>query len=209
MITAGLTGGIASGKSLVGRFLVQCGAVLIDADTVARDAVEPGTEGWRRVVETFGNEILNEDTSIDRIRLGKLVFSDEALRHRLNSLLHPLVLQEIKTKTAELSRRYSCGIGVVEVPLLVECNLQEAFDAIIVVTTTEEIQKQRMAERNGLTPLEAQKRINAQISSEVRNSCADYIIENTGTMEQLRRRTENVFRCLVQRDEEKCRSRKE
>jgi len=197
MITAGITGGIASGKSLVGRYFEQLGAELLDADTIAREVVEPGTPGLAAVVDAFGRGILQADGSLDREKLAYIIFADEHKRNLLNAVLHPLILAQTRQKVracADHSRKELC---VVEVPLLIECNLQHEFDTIIVVTTSRQLQKQRLVSRNRLSEHEAEQRISAQLSQEERASYADFSINNTGSPEQLQKQVLHIYEQLI------------
>jgi dephospho-CoA kinase len=178
MITIGLTGGIASGKTLVGKMFEKLGAYFIDADSIAREVVFPLSEGWQRVVQHFGQQILSKSNEIDRKKLGDIVFSDHTLREKLNDILHPFIIKRINERIREIGEKDSAAIIVVEVPLLIECDLQNDFDKIIVVWATHEAQIQRLKERNGLPGKDAQKRVRAQISLNEKRNFADYIIEN-------------------------------
>jgi len=194
MVRVGLTGGIAMGKSTVSEFLRSHGAVVIDADAIAREVVEPGTPGFAQVVEEFGEEILGEDGSIDRPKLAAVVFSDEAARKRLEGIVHPLVFLRI----VELEEQAPKDAVVVhDVPLLAESGRTEGFDAVVVVDAPIEAQMERMVRDRGWTEDEARARIAAQASREARRAIATYLIENTGTREDLARRVGEVFDDLV------------
>lgn len=186
----GLTGGIASGKSTVSSILRELGAVVIDADQIAREVVAKGTPGLAAVVEAFGPEMLTPDGELDRPRMGALVFGDEAARRRLEGIVHPLVFE----RYAELETAAPADAIVVhDIPLLVESGRAEEFDAVIVVDAPEEIQLERMVRDRGWTEEEGRSRIAAQASREQRRAVATYLIENTGTREDLRRAVVDVF----------------
>ncbi|WP_408895608.1 dephospho-CoA kinase [Nocardioides sp. R1-1] len=186
----GLTGGIASGKSTVSSILRELGAVVIDADQIAREVVAKGTPGLAAVVEAFGAEMLTPDGELDRPRMGALVFADEARRKVLEGIVHPLVFE----RYAELEASAPTDAVVVhDIPLLVESGRAAEFDAVIVVDAPEETQVERMVRDRGWTEDEARARIAAQATREQRRAVATYLIENTGTREDLRRKVTEVF----------------
>ncbi len=189
----GLTGGIASGKSTVSTILRELGAVVIDADLIAREVVARGTPGLAAVVEAFGPEMLTGDGELDRPRMGALVFGDEAKRRVLEGIVHPLVFE----RYAEQEAAAPAGAIVVhDIPLLVESGRAAEFDAVIVVDAPEELQIERMVGDRGWTEEDGRARIAAQASREQRRAVATYLIENTGTREDLRRRVVEVFDAL-------------
>jgi dephospho-CoA kinase len=180
VLKIGLTGGIASGKSLVAARLLELGATLIDADVIAREVVEPGTEGLRRIVEEFGPEILDGEGRLDRARLGGIVFNDPARRDVLNSIVHPLV----RGRAAELLHAAAPGdIVVQDIPLLVETGQGSSFHLVLVVDAPEELRIQRMTALRGMAEAEARSRIAAQASREERLAAADVVLENSGSQE--------------------------
>ena len=186
----GLTGGVASGKSTVSAILAELGAVVIDADVLAREVVARGTPGLAAVVAEFGEDLLTEDGELDRPAMGALVFSDEIARKRLENIVHPLVLQ----RTVELEEQAGPDDVVVhDIPLLAEGGRAGAFDAVIVVDAPAELQVARTIEDRGWTREEAEARIAAQASREDRLAIATHVIENTGTLEELRRRVAEVY----------------
>lgn len=189
----GLTGGIASGKSTVSSILRELGAVVIDADQIAREVVAKGTPGLAAVVEAFGAEMVTPEGELDRPRMGALVFADEARRKVLEGIVHPLVFE----RYAELEAAAPAdGIVVHDIPLLVESGRAADFDAVIVVDAPEQTQVERMVRDRGWTEEEARARIAAQATREQRRAVATYLIENTGTREDLRRRVTEVFAAL-------------
>ena len=189
----GLTGGIASGKSTVSAILAELGAVIIDADALARQVVEKGTPGLDAVVAEFGPELLTADGDLDRPAMGALVFNDEAARSRLEAIVHPLVFERI----VDLETHAPPGALVVhDIPLLAESGRADTFDAVIVVDAPAEVQVERMLRDRGWSPADAESRMAAQASREHRNAIATYLIENTGTIEDLRRRVTEVFEDL-------------
>ncbi|MDQ6526467.1 dephospho-CoA kinase [Nocardioides sp. LHD-245] len=192
----GLTGGIASGKSTVSSILRELGAVVIDADLIAREVVARGTPGLAAVVAAFGPEMLTPEGELDRPRMGALVFGDEAQRRVLEGIVHPLVFE----RYAELEAAAPAdGIVVHDIPLLVESGRAGEFDAVIVVDAPEELQIERMVRDRGWTEEDARARIAAQATREQRRAVATYLIENTGSRDDLRRRVTEVFAGLVAR----------
>lgn len=190
----GLTGGVASGKSTVSAILEELGAVVIDADQLAREVVAPGTEGLARVVEEFGPEVLDAAGELDRPALGAIVFADEGARRRLEAIVHPLV----RARGRELEAAAPEGALVVhDIPLLAETGQAERFDAVIVVDAPVETQVDRMLSERGWTREDAESRVAAQATREQRRAVATYIIDNTGTLEDLRDRVTEVFEELV------------
>lgn len=186
----GLTGGIASGKSTVSSILRELGAIVIDADQLAKDVVAKGTPGLAAVVEEFGPEMLTPEGELDRPRMGELVFADESARRRLEAIVHPLVFE----RYAELEGTAPPDAIVVhDIPLLVESGRAEEFDAVIVVDAHEDHQLERMVRDRGWTEEHARSRIAAQATREQRRAAATYLIENTGTREDLRHKVTEVF----------------
>ena len=190
----GLTGGVASGKSTVAAMLAELGAVIIDADVLAREVVAKGMPGLDSVVAEFGEELLGTDGELDRPAMGRLVFNDEAARKRLEAIVHPLVFERI----VELEEQAPADAVVVhDIPLLAESGRGRTFDAVIVVDAPPELQVERMTTDRGWTAQDAESRIAAQADREDRLSIATHVIENTGTREDLRRRVAEVFAELV------------
>jgi len=188
----GLTGGIASGKSTVAAILRRLGAAIVNADELAREVVQPGTPGWKEIVETFGPEALQPDQSLDRQKLRKIVFSDPAARKKLEAIIHPKVRALAQQRFQE---RAAAGdeIVVYEVPLLFEGNLQDSLRPIILVAADTSTQKERLKKRNQLGESEAEKHISAQMSLEEKRRLADYVIENDGSLEDLERQVRDVL----------------
>lgn len=197
MLSVGLTGGIASGKSLAATFFAEHGAYLIDADVISRDIVMPGQEGHRKVVEEFGVAILAEDGAIDRKKLGDVVFADAAKRGMLNSILHPLIIGRIQKEIEQRAAVCPESITIVDVPLLIECGMYHDFDRIVVVVADRNIQKARLMERNCLKNGEAEDRLRAQMAIMEKTKYADYIIDNNGSREELERQVARTYALLV------------
>jgi dephospho-CoA kinase len=182
VLLVGLTGGIGSGKSEVARRLVAHGAVLIDADVVAREVVEPGTPGLAAVVAEFGEGVLLPDGSLDRERLGSIVFADADRRAALNAIVHPLVGERMR----ELRDAAPDGSVVVyDVPLLTENDLAGMYDTVVVVDAPVETQVARLVGIRGMTEEAARARIAAQATRERRRAIADHVIDNSGTLDEL------------------------
>jgi dephospho-CoA kinase len=182
MVRVGLTGGIASGKSLVADELAARGAIIIDADLLAREVVEPGTAALAAIVERFGPQVVL-DGQLNRARLAEIVFADPLARQDLERIVHPAV----RARAAELERAAgSAAIVVHVIPLLVETGQQQEFDFVVTVDVDQETQIQRLMARNGLSRAEADARIAAQASREDRKIAADVVLDNTGSVAQLR-----------------------
>ncbi|MGK5500669.1 dephospho-CoA kinase [Streptomyces sp. URMC 125] len=196
MLSVGLTGGIGSGKSEVSRLLGEHGAVIVDADRIAREVVAPGTEGHAAVVAEFGEEVLAPDGTLDRPRLGALVFGDPERLKALNAIVHPLV----GARSAELQRTAGEDAVVVhDVPLLVENGLGPLYDLVVVVDASTENRLDRLVRLRGMTEADARARMAAQATREQRLAVADVVIGNDGSPEQLRERVAELWRRLRER----------
>ncbi|SDS68714.1 dephospho-CoA kinase [Microterricola viridarii] len=183
MYLIGLTGGIASGKSTVARRLVQHGAVLVDADVLARKAVEPGTPALAAIRETFGDQVLRADGSLDREKLGAVIFHDDAARDKLNAIVHPAVRELGEKMKAEAVAADPDVVIVHDIPLLVEAGRAgEGFDKIVVVEAPKKTRVARLVEERGLDPAHAVARVEAQASDEERRAVADVVIDADGTL---------------------------
>jgi dephospho-CoA kinase len=187
MILVGLTGGVATGKSTVAKMFARCGAVVIDADQLARKAVQPGKPAWREIVRTFGRGILNPDRTINRRALGAIVFHDKKKLRRLERIVHPRVAREQARLTKQALRNNPNAVVIYDVPLLFEAGIDKRVDKTIVVTADRETQIARLAKRNGLTRAEALRRIKSQwpLSRKIRR--ADIVIKGTLAPASLRR----------------------
>jgi dephospho-CoA kinase len=195
-VRVGLTGGIASGKSTVSAILAELGAVVIDADAIAREVVAQGTPGLEAVVAEFGPGLLTPGGDLDRPAMGALVFADAGARKRLEAIIHPLVHR----RSAELEAAAEADAVVVhDIPLLAEVGRAGSFDAVIVVDAPTEVQVARMVGDRGWTREDAESRIAAQASREERLSIATHVVDNTGSLEDLRRRVEDVYAELAAR----------
>ncbi len=201
MIIIGLTGGIASGKSLVAGVFKDLGAHVIDADKIVHELLAPGEEAWREVREHFGGSILFPDKTIDRRKLGEIVFSDPEERGWLNNCLHPRVFAAYRAKIKRLGSRDRDAVVVFDAALLIETGFHAKMDATVVVYADEEQQLRRLMERDRLTPAQARTRIKSQMPLGEKRSRADYVIDNTGNREETERQAREVFARLSEKVE--------
>lgn len=201
MLRVGLTGSIAVGKSHVLALLGELGCHVIDADRTAREVVAPGTEGLKRVVAEFGEEVLQPDGSLDRARLGATIFSDVKKRERLNSILHPLIMAAQDEQLRVWEEEDPEGIGIVDAALMIESGGYKRFDKLVVVHCRPEIQIERLMRRNNLSLEEAARRIGAQMPQEEKIRHADFLIDTSEDYLTTRERTLEVFQKLKQLSE--------
>jgi dephospho-CoA kinase len=199
MLLVGLTGGIASGKSVVAARLGEHGAVVIDADAIAREVVEPGTPALARIAEEFGPGVIAADGSLDRPALGAIVFGDPAKLAVLNGITHPAVRELSHRRFAEAGEADPDAVVVYDVPLLTEARGKDEFDTVVVVSAPEEMRIERMVTHRGMTRDEAEKRIRAQVPEEQRLALADHVIDASGTLEQTLRQADELWTLLHQR----------
>lgn len=196
MLLVGLTGGIASGKTVVSNKLRDLGAHVIDADDISRVVMVPQTPCWKKIVENFGENILKKDSSIDRKILASVIFDDPQKRKCLNDIVHPEIAQRINLQVARINSDRPDAIIIIEAALLVETGAYKKYEKLIVVYASDELQEDRMIERDGITRGEARKRIDAQWPIVTKMKMADYLIQNEGSLELLYRDTERVFASL-------------
>ncbi|MGG1518557.1 dephospho-CoA kinase [Paenibacillus oryzisoli] len=189
----GLTGGIACGKSTVSGMLVSRGALLVDADQIARDVVQPGSPVLEQVAAHFGQAVLNPDGSLHRKKLGELIFGSEEQRKALESILHPPIRAAMRSQMADYEREHPDKLVVVDVPLLFESGLASMFEATLVVYVPREVQLKRLIARDGLTEDQAALRLEAQMGIEEKRSLADFVIDNSGTLEQTTQQVEHFL----------------
>lgn len=194
----GLTGGIASGKSVVGARLRARGVPVIDADQLAREAVLPGSQALKQIVKTFGEDVLLGDGSLDRKKLGQLVFADAEKRKALNAIVHPAVSMLTFARAKEL-RDEGEALAAYEAALIVENGIADAFRPLVVVAAPDDVQITRMISRDGITEAEARARLSAQMPLAEKIAKADYVIENTGSIAGVERRTDEVLAALCER----------
>jgi len=196
MILVGLTGGIATGKSTIAEMLERCGAILIEADALAREVVEPGKPAWRAIVELFGETVLKRDRSINRQVLGSIIFSNMKQRRQLERIIHPRVAREQARLTKAIARKYPKAVVIYEVPLLFEAGIDKRVDKIIVVTADRETQIARLKKRNGLSRTEAIRRIQAQLPLEKKIHRADHVLNGAFSRPLLRKQVRQLFKNL-------------
>ena len=197
MLLLGLTGGIGSGKSTVARLLERRGAFVIDADQLAREAVEKGTPGFDRVVEAFGPDVVTPEGDLDRPALAARIFSDPAQKAALEAIVHPEVAQRFSDRVD--AHRSTDRIVVYVTPLLVELGLAPAFDVVIVVTASPHLRASRVASERGLSPEEVRRRMAAQATDEQRAEVADVLIDNDGSLAELEPQVNRLWVDLVAR----------
>ncbi len=198
MLRVGLTGNIASGKSTVARIWARLGAWLVDADDLARRAVEPGSPGLQRVVETFGTAVLDESGAMDRAAMRRRVFADPEARHRLEAIIHPEV-GRLRAEEDERARQAGAQIVVHDIPLLFEVGLEDEFDVVVLVDAPERVRLRRLVRDRGLDEAEAQRMIEAQMPSAEKRDRADFVIDNDGSLERLESIAVEVWRKLQRR----------
>jgi dephospho-CoA kinase len=196
MLIVGLTGGVASGKTAVSRVLREEGAYIIDADQIARELVQPHKPAWNELVRAFGKEILQEDGSIHRRKLADKVFADTEQRKVLNQILHPRIKEEMDRRTKEIGQKDPEAIVVIDAPLLVELGVYRKVDQLIVITSTQMQQMERLKERDGRSPEEALRLFSSQMPVEEKVKLADFVIRNEGSLEETKKRAKEVFKEL-------------
>jgi dephospho-CoA kinase len=196
MLIVGLTGGVASGKTVVSKILREEGAYLINADQIARDLVRPHTPTWHELRRVFGEEIVDEDGSIHRKKLAAKVFSDPEQRNLLNQILHARIKAEMDRQVKEIGEKDPEAIIVIDAALLVELGDYREMDELIVVASTERQQIERLASRNGVGKEEARKVIASQMALEEKLQVADFVIRNEGSLKETKRRAKEVFQEL-------------
>ncbi len=196
MLIVGLTGGVASGKTVVSQVLREEGAYIIDADQIARELVQPYKPAWIELLRAFGKEILQEDGSVHRKRLADKVFADPEQRKRLNQILHPRIKEEMDRRTKEIGQKDPEAIVVIDAPLLVEVGEHREMDRLIVVTTTQTQQIERLRLRDGTSREEALRILSSQMSMEEKAALADFVIRNERSLEETKEKARGVFREL-------------
>ncbi len=192
MLWVGLTGGIGSGKSTVAAILESLGIAVISADLLAHEVMSAGSPGATRIQKTFGDSVLARDGSVDRAKLGAIVFGDPAKRLALEGIVHPEVRKKSAGEKARLEQRGD-ALGVYEIPLLFEKKLEDQFDLIVTVAVSSEIQVERLMKRSGLTVEQAYARISSQLSQDLKIQASDFVIWNDGDERELRKQTQKII----------------
>jgi len=193
MLNVGLTGGIASGKSMVVQLFAEKGAQIIDFDHLTRYVQEPGQPGWQELVNYFGYAIINDDETINRRKLGEIVFQDPLQLAELNAILHPLIFQEWKHRLAMLRENSAGKVVISDIPLLIETDAKKDFDLIILVYAPPQQQLERLKIRNGYTDGEARQRLASQLPIDLKVPYADIIIDNSFSLEKVSQRVNAVW----------------
>lgn len=196
MLIVGLTGGVATGKTAVSQVLREEGAYIIDADQIARDLVQPHKPAWNEIVGAFGKEILQEDSSVHRKELADKVFADPEQRKVLNQILHPRIKEEIARRAREIVGKDPEAIVVIDAPLLIELGMHHNVDRLIVVTSTQAQQIERLKKRDGRSTEEALGLLSSQMPVEEKAKLADFVVRNEGSLEEMKKRAKEVFREL-------------
>jgi dephospho-CoA kinase len=200
MLTIGLTGGIGSGKSTVAKMLAEMGAPVLDADKVGHSIYAPGGPAYNEVVAAFGREILAPDGTIDRKKLGPIVFAEPAALKRLNAIVHPKMFQRMGEMVREMREQGERKPIVIEAAILIEANWQPLFDEIWLVTASRERVIERIERDRGMKPEQTEARIRAQLSDEERRRYATLVIENNGTVEELREQVKKLWSAALERN---------
>lgn len=198
MIVVGLTGGLATGKSSVARLFQDCGAIVIDADELAREAVQPGRPAWRDIVRVFGKKILQADRALDRHKLGEIVFHNRAKLKTLGAIVHPRVAREQSRLTREIARKEPDAVVIYDAPVLIEAGAHKRMDKLIVVAADQATQIKRLYNRSRLTRAEAIRRIRSQMPLAQKVKMADYVIDGTLSFEQTKNEVQRIYAELEQ-----------
>jgi len=196
MVIAGLTGGIATGKSTVSRFLQELGAHIVDADRISRDVVCCGQPAWEEIKKQFGEEILLKNGEIDREKLGRIVFSDEGKRTALERIIHPEVSRVMEEEVRDITSKDPIAVVVLDVPLLIEIGMDKGLNQVIVVYCPEEIQLKRLMERDRISREDALARVRAQMPIEEKKLHATILIDNSAGMDETRKQVEQAYKKL-------------
>jgi dephospho-CoA kinase len=195
MIIVGLTGGVGTGKSTVAGFFAQLGAYIIDWDELAREVVCPHSRAWKRIIECFGKDVLNEDLTINRQKLAKIVFTEKGKVEELNQIVHPEVFREDERITNEIRSRDPDALVIKEIPLLFELAEPISVDEVIVVSAGEKTQLRRLKEK-GMSRQDAERRMESQHPIEEKIKSADFIVNNDGTQKATKRQVEEIYSLL-------------
>jgi dephospho-CoA kinase len=199
MVVIGVTGGLGTGKSTVAAMFKALGAVVLDADVIAHQVMEPKRLAWRTIVETFGESVLNDDQTVNRRTLASVVFRDEPRRKRLEAIIHPPVLRSIKQRLRRLRRVRRVRAVVLDVPLLVEAGAHTLVDALVVVTAPPEIQRERLKSKYGWSDEETTARIDAQMELSAKVALADHVVDNGNGVDATRTQVKRIWNQRVPR----------
>ncbi len=197
MITVGLTGGIASGKSTVARMLEEKGARVLDADKIAHQVIEPGKPAWQEIVSWLGRDVLDPVERIDREKLGSMIFADPEARKKLNSIVHPRVSEEMKNRTARILEFKPSAVIVYDIPLLIEGGMYRDMDVVLLVYVSRQIQKKRLMERDSLSEAEAENRLQSQMALHEKRKYADYTVENESELWYTQKQVEEFWKQFI------------
>ncbi|MEA1936046.1 MAG: dephospho-CoA kinase [Thermodesulfobacteriota bacterium] len=202
MLNIGLTGGIASGKSTVAKLFQEKGAYLIDFDVLVRSVEEPGAPAWKRIVENFGTEILSEDGTIDREKLGAIVFRDKEKLEKLNGIVHPFVFEEWERQIADIKKKNPNAIVISDIPLLIEVGKVDEVDMVVLVYISQEEQIRRLMERDGCSREDALVRIDSQMSIDEKLWYSDFVVDNGGLLEDIVEQVDDIWERLLDREKQ-------
>jgi dephospho-CoA kinase len=203
MLIVGLTGGIASGKSTIADMFKKEGAYIIDIDMISRDVVKPGKPAWQDVVHIFGKEVLNEDQTLNRKKVGDIVFSDAEKRKKLEEIIHPKITAETLMKINEIAKKDNQAIVIIDIPLLIETDKQDTVNKVVLVYTSPQGQIERLVKRDGLSLEDAHKRLTSQMPIENKKKYAHYIINNEEPLKEVQKRVKEIFRELKKEEAQK------
>ncbi len=196
MQVIGLTGGIATGKSTVSAIFKKAGAVIIDADRIARDVVKKGLPAYREIIDTFGDKVLAPNGEIDRTVLGDIIFNDPQQKQLLNRIVHPYVSTETDLQLKQIEKNHPNTIVILDIPLLIEAQMHEDLSDVIVVYVPEHTQIERLMQRDGISKADALARVRSQMPIEEKKDLATIVIDNSGTRENTRKQTLDIFQRL-------------
>lgn len=203
MLIVGLTGGIASGKSTMADMFKKEGAYIIDIDMISRDVVKPGKPAWQDVIHIFGKEVLNEDQTLNRKKVGDIVFSDAEKRKKLEEIIHPKITAETLMKINEIAKKDNQAIVIIDIPLLIETDKQDTVNKVVLVYTSPQGQIERLVKRDGLSLEDAHKRLTSQMPIENKKKYAHYIINNEEPLKEIQKRVKEIFRELKKEEAQK------
>ena len=206
MMVIGVTGGVGTGKSTVAAMFKRLGAVVLDADAIAHQVMEPTRPAWRRIVKAFGSGVLHDDRTINRTRLAAIVFQDASRRRRLERIIHPPVLREIRRQLRQLRRARRAPAVVLDVPLLIEVGAHRGVDALVVVTAPPQIQRQRLQRTSGWSHEQIRARVAAQWTLSAKVALADHVVDNGNGVATTRTQVTRLWNQLVRASSKRARS---